>query len=87
MFIHPAVTSLALILIFGSTGSAAAGTAAGAETCEDDHGGDQDPLQQQDDEGGHVGGVGAVLLLSNISLIIGPGGVGSEHNNRSLINK
>ena len=46
------------------------------------------PFEDQDNEGGHHGGVGAVVLVVHVSdvliIVISPGGPGSKHNNRSL---
>ena len=46
------------------------------------------PFEDQDNEGGHHGGVGAVVLVVHVSdvliIVVSPGGPGSKHNNRSL---
>ena len=45
------------------------------------------PFEDQDNEGGHHGGVGAVVLVVHISdvliIVISPGGPGSEDDDRA----
>ena len=45
------------------------------------------PFEDQDNEGGHHGGVGAVVLDVNVSdvliIVVSPGGPGAKYNNRS----
>ena len=46
------------------------------------------PFEDQDNEGSHHGGVGAVVLVVHISdvliIVVSPGGPGAKYNNRSL---
>ena len=46
------------------------------------------PFEDQDNKGGHHGGVGAVVLVVHVLdvliVVISPGGPGAKHNNGSL---
>ena len=46
-----------------------AGDAAGAQTKQNDHGGKQDTLDDEDDEGGHHRSVGAVVKILHVSSV------------------